>query len=217
MREQVLDDNHPDIATSLSALAGLYQEMGRYADAEPLYRRSLAIRERALGPEHPHVAVTLNLLSFLHILQGNPAEGETAARRALAIQERVFGNSHPSVAGTLVHLGAAYLAQGRHAEGEAALARALAIRESVLPENHPDMATQSRGARPRLLCPAPLRRRRALVQAGRRGERSRAGSASPRHGGRAEPRRDRHHGAGQDGRRPGVFAPRDRRCHRARA
>ena len=30
--------------------------MGRYAEAEPLYRRSLEIREKQLGPDHPDVA-----------------------------------------------------------------------------------------------------------------------------------------------------------------
>ena len=42
-------------APSLNNLAALYQAQGRYAEAEPLYKRSLAIREKALGPEHPDV------------------------------------------------------------------------------------------------------------------------------------------------------------------
>lgn len=33
---------------------------GKYAEAEPLYERSLAIREKVLGPEHPLVAQLLN-------------------------------------------------------------------------------------------------------------------------------------------------------------
>jgi|SRR5687767_3858741 Tetratricopeptide repeat/SEC-C motif len=37
----------------LSNLAKLYHVQGRYAEAEPLLRRVLAIRERALGPDHP--------------------------------------------------------------------------------------------------------------------------------------------------------------------
>ena len=41
---------------SLNNLAELYRAQGRYADAEPLYKRSLAIREKALGPDHPDVA-----------------------------------------------------------------------------------------------------------------------------------------------------------------
>ena len=38
--------DHPDVGTSLNNLAVLYRAQGRYADAEPLYQRSLAIRER---------------------------------------------------------------------------------------------------------------------------------------------------------------------------
>ena len=45
----------PTSATSLNNLAVLYQAQGRYAEAEPLYQRALAIREKALGPEHPDV------------------------------------------------------------------------------------------------------------------------------------------------------------------
>jgi len=38
---------------------------GNYAEAEPLYRRALAIVEKALGPEHPNVAASLNNLAEL--------------------------------------------------------------------------------------------------------------------------------------------------------
>ena len=47
------------MATDLNNLAELYRAQGRYAEAEPLYQRSLAIRKKALGPEHPYVAQTL--------------------------------------------------------------------------------------------------------------------------------------------------------------
>ena len=38
---------------------------GNYAEARPLYERSLAINEKALGPEHPSVAASLNNLAAL--------------------------------------------------------------------------------------------------------------------------------------------------------
>ncbi len=41
----------PRLATSLNNLALLYHDQGRYAEAEPLYERALAIVEKALGPE----------------------------------------------------------------------------------------------------------------------------------------------------------------------
>ena len=36
------------------------------AQAEPLYRRSLAIWKKALGPEHPNVAMSLENISELY-------------------------------------------------------------------------------------------------------------------------------------------------------
>ena len=47
--ETALGAEHPDTATGLDNLAGLYRAQGRYGEAEPLYRRALAIRETALG------------------------------------------------------------------------------------------------------------------------------------------------------------------------
>ena len=44
----------------LNNLALLYRNQGRYAEAEPLYMRSLAIWETALGSGHPEVASSLN-------------------------------------------------------------------------------------------------------------------------------------------------------------
>ena len=46
----MLGPEHPETLFSVNSLADLYQVQGRYAQAEPLYRRVLAARERALGP-----------------------------------------------------------------------------------------------------------------------------------------------------------------------
>jgi Tetratricopeptide repeat len=42
----------------------LYRRQGRYDEAEPLYRRSLALIEKALGPERPDVGTLNNLAGF---------------------------------------------------------------------------------------------------------------------------------------------------------
>jgi Tetratricopeptide repeat len=57
-------------------LALLYRVQGRYADAEPLYKRALAIGEKALGPDHPAVAIRLNNLALLYCVQGRYADAE---------------------------------------------------------------------------------------------------------------------------------------------
>jgi hypothetical protein len=51
---------NPNVATSLNTQ--LYTSQGQYANAEPLYKRSLVIKEKVLGPDHPDVAVSLKVL-----------------------------------------------------------------------------------------------------------------------------------------------------------
>ncbi len=97
-------EQDPRLATSLNNLALLYDAQGKYAQAEPLYRRALAIREKALGPEHPDLATDLNNLALLYRAQGKYAQAEPLSRRALAIWEKALGPDHPQVATTLNNL-----------------------------------------------------------------------------------------------------------------
>ena len=73
----------------------LYRDQGRYAEAEPLYKRALAISEKAIGPEHPDVAASLGNLGKLYQAQGRYAEAEPLYNRALLISEKVLGADHP--------------------------------------------------------------------------------------------------------------------------
>jgi tetratricopeptide (TPR) repeat protein len=128
------------VATALNNLGLLYYAQGRYQEAEPLYRRALALREKVLGPDHPDVATSLNNLAGLYDTQGRYKEAEPLYRRALALWEKVLGPEHPDVATALNNLGLLYYAQGRYPEAEPLYRRALALREKVLGPEHPDTA-----------------------------------------------------------------------------
>ena len=54
--EKARGRRYPDLATAVNNLASNYRAEGRYADAELLYKRALAIREKTLGPDHPSLA-----------------------------------------------------------------------------------------------------------------------------------------------------------------
>ena len=56
-------EEHIQFATAISWLAYAYRAQGRYTEAEPLYKHSLAIFEKALGSEHPSVGISLNNLA----------------------------------------------------------------------------------------------------------------------------------------------------------
>jgi tetratricopeptide (TPR) repeat protein len=61
---------------NLNNLAFLYEKEGRYAEAEPLKKRALAIDEQALGPDNPTVAgMLLNVAEFYEV-QGRYDEAE---------------------------------------------------------------------------------------------------------------------------------------------
>lgn len=84
----MLGERHPDLVGMLNALALLYKVQGRYAQAEPLYQRAVAIQEAALGPGHPDLAVALKNLAELYEYQTRHAEAHRLQERARAIQER---------------------------------------------------------------------------------------------------------------------------------
>ena len=74
------------------------QLLVRHADAEPLYRRALAIDEKSFGPDHPNVATDLNNLALLLQATNRLPEAEPLSRRHLQIFAefgRLMGYEHP--------------------------------------------------------------------------------------------------------------------------
>jgi tetratricopeptide (TPR) repeat protein len=118
----------------------LYKSQGRYADAEPLYERSLAIYEKALGRDHAYVATSLGNLAGLYTIQGRLADAEPLYQRALAIDEKALGRDHRDVARSLNNLALLYNKQRRYADAEPLYQRSLAIYEKALGRDHPAVA-----------------------------------------------------------------------------
>ena len=71
----------------LNNLANLYEEQSHYGDAEPFYKRLLAIQEKAFGPDHLTTAQALNSLADMFLFQGRYSDAEPLYRRSLAIWE----------------------------------------------------------------------------------------------------------------------------------
>ena len=106
------------MATSLNNLAGLYDNQGQYAKAEPLFERALAIRERRWARSTrtwPRASTTWR---SLYRRPGPLREGRAPLPAALAISEKALGPEHPDVATCLNNLAELYQDQGQHAEAE---------------------------------------------------------------------------------------------------
>jgi tetratricopeptide (TPR) repeat protein len=111
-------------ARLLNQTAYYLSEPARYAEAQPLYERELAIWEKALGPDHPDVATSLNNLALLYYAQGRYGEAQPRCERALAIREKALGPDHPDVATSLNNLAGLCDSQGLCGEAAALRARA---------------------------------------------------------------------------------------------
>jgi tetratricopeptide (TPR) repeat protein len=134
-------EDSDELAGLLNAGASYLDDRARFAEAEPLYQRSLAIGEKSLGVDHPDVAGSLNNLANLYADQGRFSEAEPLHERSLAIGEKSLGGDHPDVAGSLNNLANLYADQGRFSEAEPLYERSLAIWEKSLGGEHPDVAT----------------------------------------------------------------------------
>ncbi|MEO0458251.1 MAG: tetratricopeptide repeat protein [Cyanobacteria bacterium P01_A01_bin.114] len=137
MTEQRFGPEHPSTATSLNNLAGLYESMGRYSEAEPLYVRSLEISEAQVGPEHPDTATSLNNLAFLYVSLERYQQAEPLYVRSLKIKQVQLGNNHPSTARGLGNLAFLYELIGRYSDAESLYVQALEINFKVMGQEHP--------------------------------------------------------------------------------
>ena len=128
-------------ASLFDRLATLLQQKARYAEAEPLFRRALAIDEASYGPDRPEVATDLNKLASLLYATNRLGEAEPLFRRALAIDEASYGPDHPTVATCLNNLAGLLRATNRLGEAEPVFRRALAIDEASYGADHPNTVT----------------------------------------------------------------------------
>ena len=117
-----------------SNLALLYQQTGKFAEAEAIYLKL----EKGLGSNSPYYAGVLNNLALLYIQMNKLDKVEDYLKRSAAVYKSKFGDQNPNYAKALNDLGNFYRMQGRFDEAEQSLTQALGIRGIALDSNHPD-------------------------------------------------------------------------------
>ncbi|HEY9783840.1 MAG TPA: tetratricopeptide repeat protein [Candidatus Obscuribacterales bacterium] len=137
---EYFNEGDPRLAFTLDNLADAMTMRGRAMLAEPLYRRSLAIKTKLLGPQHLSVAHTMNALAGALYSLGRHGQAETSCKMALLIFERELGKEHLNVGMTAGNLAMVYHSLGRHMEAQQLYRRALNIRTKILGHDHPDVA-----------------------------------------------------------------------------
>ena len=128
-------------AQLLRTMGGVYQNLGLFAQAEPLEKAALDVRRKALGNNHPDVGRSLSALGTVYNRLGRYTEAETLQREAVAVLISSLGAENPDVAEAQTQLGLTCLQLGRPQEAESLYRVALATRESALGPNSPEVAT----------------------------------------------------------------------------
>jgi CHAT domain-containing protein/flagellar biosynthesis regulator FlbT len=113
-------------------------EANRYAEAEPLLRRSHQALADALGAEQEETLSALSLLAVAIEEQGRYVEAERLDRQLHEASARVLGAEHPLTLAALGYLAYAIDDQGRHAEAETLYRQLYDIRSRTLGADAPD-------------------------------------------------------------------------------
>lgn len=110
-------------------------KQGRPAEAEQLYKQSIALIEQAL-PDDPVLAGSLNNLGSFYIGQKRTAEATPLLERALSIYVSKLGDNNAQTATAINNLAGVYVSERKFDQAEALYRRALAATESILGPQH---------------------------------------------------------------------------------
>jgi tetratricopeptide (TPR) repeat protein len=123
---------------SMNNLAAAYRIEGKYALAEPLLIKALAIKRRVLGEIHRSTAAAWNNLAALYRVQGRLAEAEPVQLKAVEVWRSVSGDEGPETLVSMNNLATLYQVQKRYAEAEALWTKVLESQRRVLGPKHPN-------------------------------------------------------------------------------
>jgi len=137
MRRQALGDSHADTLASMDDLAMLYNEKGRYKEAESLATAALDGRRRILGMRHPDTLVSMSNLAEIDEIQGKFPEAEKLCGEALELRRQVMGAEHPDTLTSMNNFAGLHFQLGRLDAGEPMYREVIDIERRVKGPAHP--------------------------------------------------------------------------------
>jgi tetratricopeptide (TPR) repeat protein len=131
-----------DWAVAQERVATLMIELGRFAEARPLFEKAVAKKQSVLGESSPDLVHPLCEMALCHQYQDNFGEAESLFRRALAIATANSGGL-PSLglkAEASSGLADLLVTEGKAVEAEALCRETLQTLEGQIGSHHPDLA-----------------------------------------------------------------------------
>jgi len=138
--EKMSGNNNTNVADLISDLAGLYDNLGNYAQAASLCERCLVIREKLLGEQNLQVADILDDLAWEYREMGDYERALPLFQQSLTITEELVGHDNFDVATTMANIADVYRLEENYPQALPLCQRALEIREKELGKDHPDVS-----------------------------------------------------------------------------
>lgn len=141
MEKNSIGTQHIQHAHSLSKLASLYENQGKYAQAEPLYTQSSDIFKSQLGNKDTTYAASLINLAILFEELGKYEQAEHHYEEALLIYSLQLGEKHPKYAQALSNKAGLYIEIGDYSKSELLYQEALEQFKKIYGEENDHYST----------------------------------------------------------------------------
>jgi len=122
------------LGTVLGGLGATLVDLGEFARAQPVLRRSLALFEKAAGPDSVEAGEAANNLAMVYRKNGDLAQAQALLERALPLMKKYLGGQNPALAMAFNNMFIVLAEQKRWDDAEPYLMRALEIAKA-LPES----------------------------------------------------------------------------------
>jgi hypothetical protein len=99
----VLGIEHPETLTSMSNLALVLGDQGKYAETEQIHRQTLKLKEKVLGVEYPSTLTSVWCLAYLLQGQGQYDDSTVLYKSACEGFQKILGLDHPTTLSCLKH------------------------------------------------------------------------------------------------------------------
>ncbi len=140
VRRNLLGEEAPDVAVSLSAVGDFDLVQGDLLEARDFYSRALDLRRNILGEKHPDVAQSLEKLGLAEQHLGYDENAKTRYQQSYELRRELFGDAHPCVAASMNRQADLLRRELRVDESIPLFRSALKILQSTLGPDSPEAA-----------------------------------------------------------------------------
>ena len=131
IQRRVRGEEHPNTLLTLSNLALLYRNEGKFQQSGEIYARLMEVAPRVFGKEHPRTLAIMDHLAGLYRAEGKTPQAEQLWTAVSEARHRVLGAQHPDTVKILADLALMRIELGKFAEAEPVIRESLAAHEKT--------------------------------------------------------------------------------------